>query len=94
MNSLFDFSFLLAAQPSGDGGGTSLLPTLLTFGLIFVVFYFLIMRPQRKREKEMRLMRESVQKGDKIITAGGIHGTVDAVREKTVIIKVSETKRR
>ncbi len=64
--------------------------TLVTFGLVFVIFYFLIIRPQNKKQKETRKMIEAVKKGDKVITAGGVHATVYTVKEKTVILKVDE----
>ncbi|MGB2302544.1 MAG: preprotein translocase subunit YajC, partial [Candidatus Puniceispirillaceae bacterium] len=61
------------AQSAGGGGG---LGSLLPFALIFIVFYFFLIRPQQKRAKEHRQMVESVSKGDKIVTSGGITGTV------------------
>jgi len=61
------------------------------FGLIFVIFYFLIIRPQNKKQKEMQKMLAAVKKGDKIVTIGGIHGVVNTVKEGgTVVVKVDE----
>lgn len=79
--------FLLAAPQAADGG-SSLLFTLLPLVLIFAVFYFFIIRPQKKREDERKKMIEAVQKGDKIVTAGGIHGTVTQVDEDSVLATV------
>jgi preprotein translocase subunit YajC len=56
--------------------------------VIFAMFYFVMIRPQRKRQKEQQNMVNSLQKGDKVITAGGIFGVVDNVKEDSVIIKV------
>ena len=56
--------------------------------LIFAVFYFLLIRPQRKRQKEQQNLMEELKRGDKIITAGGIYGVIDSVSEDSVIIKV------
>jgi preprotein translocase subunit YajC len=56
--------------------------------VIFALFYFVMIRPQRKRQKEQQNMVNSLQKGDKVITAGGIFGVVDNVREDSVVIKV------
>ncbi len=79
-----------AAAPNASG---QMISTLFTFGLIFVIFYFLIIRPQSKKQKETKKMIEAVKKGDKIVTIGGIHGTVYTVKERTVIVKVDdETK--
>lgn len=72
------------------GGMESLLSTVLPFLLIIVVFYFLILRPQQKRQKERQKLLEGVKKGDKVITAGGIHGVVEGLEDKTVLIKIAE----
>lgn len=56
--------------------------------VIFGLFYFVMIRPQRKRMKDQQQMVSSLQKGDKVITAGGIFGTIDSVREDSVVIKV------
>lgn len=63
--------------------------------LIFVVMWFFMIRPQRKQQKELEKFRNELKKGDKIVTVGGIFGTVAEVSEKTVLIKVDgETKLR
>ncbi|HET53828.1 MAG TPA: preprotein translocase subunit YajC [Ignavibacteria bacterium] len=79
--------WILAMAPQGDGGG-SMVSTLIMFGAIFAIFYFMIIRPQQKRAKERDRMLSEVKKGDKIITSGGIHGTVAGLDEKTVLIDV------
>jgi preprotein translocase subunit YajC len=56
--------------------------------LIFAMFYFVMIRPQRKRQKEREAMMQGLQKGDRVITAGGIYGTVESLSEDTIIIKV------
>ncbi len=56
--------------------------------LIFVMFYFVMIRPQRKRQKEHEQMMRELQKGDKVITAGGIFGTIDSLSEDSIVIKV------
>ena len=83
---------LLGASPTGDGAATSGggIASLLPFILIFVVMYFLMIRPQSKKRKQMTEMLKNIQKGDKVITAGGIHGTVSSTFEKTVTIKVDD----
>jgi len=63
--------------------------------LLFVIMWFFMIRPQRKQQKELEAFRNSLSKGDKVVTAGGIYGTVDEIKEKTVLIKVDgETKLR
>ena len=82
---------LAMAPPSGGGGGEgSLISTLLMFALIIGIFYFMILRPQQKRAKEREKMLGAVKKGDKIITAGGLHGTVAGMDEKTLLIQVAD----
>lgn len=55
---------------------------------IFVVMYFFMIRPQQKRQKELRKFRDSLQKGDKVVTVGGIYGTVSEIKDTYVIIEV------
>ncbi len=71
----------------------SMWTTLITFGLILLIFYFLMIRPQKKRDKEARDMLAAMKKGDKVVTIGGIRGTVAVVKESTVIIKVDDNTR-
>jgi preprotein translocase subunit YajC len=79
-------NILLAAQPGEGGGGfTTFLPLLL----IIVVFYLFFIRPQLKKQKETRKYRESLKKGDKIITIGGIHGRITETQEKTFTVEVA-----
>ena len=70
------------------GGQNSMLTMLLPILLLFLIFYFFIIRPQRKRESQRKAMIEAVRKNDKIITAGGVHGTVLQVDEKSVLVEV------
>ncbi len=74
------------APPSGLFGG-GFFPVLI---LMFAVMYFLMIRPNQKRERERQQMLNSIAKGDKVITTGGICGTVVGVNEKTVVLKVSD----
>lgn len=59
---------------------------LIPLVLMIVLFYFLLIRPQQKRQKQVQQMQSSLSKGDKIITIGGLHGTVDAIEDNTVIL--------
>lgn len=81
---------LLAMAPQGgEGGGGSLVSTLIMFGAIFAIFYFMIIRPQQKRAKEREKLLSNVEKGDKIITSGGVHATIVGIEEKTVLIEIA-----
>ena len=77
---------LLQAQ----GGGGSFLVSLMPFFLIFGVFYFLIIMPQRKRQQKLQATIAELKAGARIITTGGIVATITAVREKTLIVRTAE----
>jgi preprotein translocase subunit YajC len=85
---------LLMGQPagggSGQGGSGSMLTMLATFALIIVIFYFLIIRPQRKKQRDTQNMLANIRKGDRVATVGGIRGTVHAVKESSVVLKVDD----
>ncbi len=71
--------------------GTDSTSTLLMLGflvLMFAFFYFLIIRPQRKRQQEHQKMMGAIQRGDRVITIGGLYGTVESVSEDSITIKV------
>lgn len=80
--------FLYAAAQPGQGGGG--FAAFLPFILIMFIIYFLMIRPQSKRQKEKETMREELKKGDKIITMGGIYGTIQGFKEKgrQAVVKV------
>lgn len=79
---------ILMMQPQGQEANPwmSMLPLLL----IIVVFYFFMIRPQMKRQKEIRKFRESLAKGDKVVTTGGIYGKIVEVKETTIILEVAK----
>lgn len=74
----------------GQGGESNPLPTFIFMGAIFLVMYFFMIRPQTKKAKEQRQFLESVQKGDKVVTAGGIHGRIAQVEENTFLLEVDK----
>jgi preprotein translocase subunit YajC len=78
-----------AGGQAGQGGG-SMITSLLPLILIFVIFYFLLIRPQQKRAKEHRQMLDNIKKGDKVITSGGIYGVVENVGTNTFTVKIAE----
>lgn len=78
------------APPSGGDASGSLMTTVIMFGLIFVIFYFMIIRPQQKRAKERQAMLDSVKKGDRVITSGGMHGKVINIDDGTILVEVAD----
>jgi preprotein translocase subunit YajC len=89
MNSLV-FSLLLAAPEGGSGPQGSAFLQFVPFIAIIAIFYFLIIRPQNKKQKETQRMLGALKKGDKVVTIGGIHGIIQNVKEHSVILKVDD----
>jgi preprotein translocase subunit YajC len=90
MNS-FILPLLLGAPQGGEAGGTgSMISTFLPFILIIGIFYFLIIRPQNKKQKDTQKMLSAIKKGDKVVTIGGVHGVIQNVRDSSVVVKVDE----
>jgi preprotein translocase subunit YajC len=78
-----------AAAQGGSGGFASFIPLIL----MFVIFYFLLIRPQQKKTKEHRQMIDNLKTGDRIITSGGLHGRVTGVSETTLTVEIAEKVR-
>ena len=80
-------NYLLAMAPQGgEAGGGSMVSTLIMFGAIFAIFYFMIIRPQQKKAKEKEALLSSLKKGDKVVTNGGMHGSIAGLDDKTCLI--------
>jgi len=87
MNQLL--TIVLGAQP-GANGQQSALGTLIPMLLIIVVFYFFMIRPQMKRQKEAKKFRESLEKGSQVITTGGIYGKITEVGDTWVMLEIDK----
>ena len=81
--------FIFFQQPQGGGGG-SFIVAILPWVLIFGVFYFLLIMPQRKRQRQLQEMIGNLKAGDRVVTNGGILGTITAVRDNTFLIRSGE----
>ncbi|MFQ6617769.1 MAG: preprotein translocase subunit YajC [Fidelibacterota bacterium] len=81
--------YAMGQQQGGGGGG---IWALLPFLLIILIIYWLMIRPQVKRQKEKQRMIDALKKGDRVITVGGIYGTIEGIREKddTLIVKIAD----
>ena len=88
--SLFPLLMGTPEGASGSGGGTQLITMLVTFGLIIVVFYFLVIRPQNRKQRDAKKMLENIRKGDRVVTIGGMHGYVESVKDDSVVLKVDD----
>ena len=85
------FSLLLAQAPAPAPGGTgSGLIGMLPFVFIFVIMYYMFLRPQMRRQKEQAKLVSTLKTGDRVVTSSGIHGLISNVKETTVIVKVAD----
>lgn len=78
---------LMTGQTQGGGG---ILGLILPFVLMFVIFYFLLIRPQQKKQKTRNAMLSALSKGDKVVTIGGLHGTIVEITDDIVVLKVND----
>ena len=78
-------SILLQQQAQGSG-----VTSILMIVALFAIFYFFMIRPQQKRQKEIKKFRESLGKGDSVVTAGGIHGKIRDIKEDSFIVEIAD----
>ncbi len=92
MEMLANLPILMGAPEgaAGSGGSGQMMTTFVTFGLVILIFYFLIIRPQNKKQKDAKKMLEALKKGDRVVSIGGIRGTVVSVKDQTVVLKVDD----
>ncbi len=89
MSFLFDVAYAMAPAQEGDGQG-SMFSLLFPFLLMFAVFYFLLIRPQKKQAEQHRKFLSELQKGDEVVTSGGVVGKVVGVTDNLVTLDVGE----
>ena len=70
-----------------------LFASFLPLAIIFGIFYFILIRPQQKQQKEFKQMLENIKKNDQVVTIGGVHGTIVNIKEKTFVVRVDENTR-
>ena len=83
----------IAEEVAPAAGPMSQLFSFAPLILLFVIFYFLLIRPQQKKAKEHREMVSKLEKGDAVVTSGGIHGTITGVAEDTITVEIAENVR-
>ena len=81
-------AILLMAQSGEEGGGMSF---FIFLGLFFVIIYFFMIRPQSKKAKEQKTFLENIQKGDRVVTIGGIHGRIVEIKDDSFLLEVDST---
>jgi len=78
------------ADAAGAAASPNLLTTIVPFVLMFAVLYFLLIRPQQKRQKTRNMMLNQLKKGDKVTTIGGMHGTIMEITDDIVVLRVND----
>jgi len=86
---LTSVAYAMGQAPGGAAGGQSGMMSLLPLALMVVVFYFLLIRPQQKKQKETREMLKNLKRGDRIITGGGIYGRIDSLTDDAVNVEIA-----
>ena len=81
---------LAGFAPPGGASGNAMLTQLVFFGAIFAIFYFLLIRPQQKQRREREELLRAVKRGDRVVTTGGLHGTVTGLDDSTVTLRVAD----
>jgi preprotein translocase subunit YajC len=89
----FFTTIALAADEAPASGGMGQLMSFAPLIILFVIFYFLLIRPQQKKAKEQKEMLSKLEKGDAVVTSGGIHGTITGVAEDAVTVEIAENVR-
>jgi preprotein translocase subunit YajC len=80
----------LADTPPAGGDPNQLMNTVFTFGIMAVLFYMLLIRPQQRQRKELEKRIAALQKGDQVVTSSGIYGMVHNIKDRTVVLKIAE----
>jgi preprotein translocase subunit YajC len=88
MGLLISIVSIVGCVPAEGEQGTSTIYMIVFLALLFALMYFLMIRPQRKRQKEHQQLIEELKKGDRVITAGGIYGVIESTSEDSLVIKV------
>ena len=84
---MISIAFAQGVKPAGPGGG--LLEMLMPLALMFLVFYFLLIRPQQKRTKQHQEVLKNLKRGDEVVTASGIHGTIEGLTDAVLTLEIS-----
>jgi preprotein translocase subunit YajC len=90
---MLDIAFAMAPPSDGAEGGGGLLSLLPPMIMMFAIFYFILIRPQQKKQKENMKMLDELKEGDSVVTLSGIHGTVEKLKDDTVMLQIADNVR-
>ena len=90
---MIDLAYAMAPTPQGGGGPVNIAIQLVPMVLIFAIFFFLLIRPQQRERKRRDEMLASLKKGDRVVTSGGLIGTIVGINEQTVSLRIADTVR-
>ena len=85
-----DLAYAASAPPGGGGGAAAFAQPLILFGAMFAIFYFIVLRPQQRQKAERERMLSALKRGDRVVTTSGLHGTVTAIGDHTVTLRVGD----
>jgi preprotein translocase subunit YajC len=93
VNSMMNVAYAAGFNPAAGGGGMAQYSQIFMLVAIVGIFYFLMIRPQQKRAKEHKNFLENLKKGDKVITSGGLYGTITGITDDAITIEIAEKVR-
>ncbi len=85
-----NFLSLILMAPQGGQSAPNPLGSIIPLLLVIVIFYFFMIRPQMKKQKEVKAFRDSIKAGDKVLTVGGIYGRISEVKDQTVLLEIAD----
>ena len=90
---MLDIAFAMAPPTEGGEGGSGFLSLLPPMIMMFAIFYFILIRPQQKKQKEALKMLDQLKEGDPVVTLSGIHGTIKKLKDDTVMLQIADNVR-
>jgi len=93
VNSMINVAYALGTNPAAAGQGGGQYMSIIMLVAIVAIFYFLMIRPQQKRQKEHKNFLDNLKKGDKVITSGGLYGTITGITDDAITIEIAEKVR-
>lgn len=85
-----DVAHAASAPPGGGAGPAAFLQPLILFGVMFAIFYFLMIRPQQRQRQDRERMLSALKRGDKVVTTSGMYGTITGINEHTITLRVAD----